>query len=122
MTGARGVFDTIKEGLFKAFEDTTSHWLKGLDFKVGKFAEDVSVQVTAGLIVAMIVALIGVVMSRRIWTAVHRRWRAAIIRKIPTEAFVIVRCPILNDKDDAIGNEIAQRLETSFKVFAVSIS
>ncbi len=116
---SEGFWGAIKEGFIKAIEDSISDWLeKNVDPNSAKLLEHVAIQVIAALIVAGIIAFLGFLVSRTLWRAVQRRWRAATIRKASSNAFTIVRCPIANDTADAIGNEIDARLETAFRVFA----
>ena len=72
----------------------------------------------AKLIVTTVLGLAVVFASRGIWRAIYRTFRATTIRKTASTSFVIVRCPIANDVDNAIGNEIGTRLETAFRAFA----
>jgi len=116
---SEGIGSAIKEGALKAVGDSISDWIeKRFGVRSEHFIEHVAIDVIAALIVAAIAALVGFLISRSLWRAVQRRWRAATIRKASGSAFVIVRCPIANDPTEAIGNEIDARLETAFRVFA----
>jgi hypothetical protein len=114
-----GIGGAIKEGALKAVEHSIYDWVeKTFGLKSEHFLEHVAIEVIAALVVAAIIASAGFLVSRGLWRAVRRRWRATTIRKASDSAFVIVRCPIANDPADAIGNEIDARLETAFRVFA----
>ena len=119
MIGKEGIWEVIQELGAKAFTKANSEWFeKTLGFKPDKFFEHVAIEIIAALSAAAIIGSIGFVGSRRIWRAIRRRFRAATIRKASSAAFVIVRCPIANDSNEAVGNEIAARLETAFRAFA----
>jgi hypothetical protein len=114
-----GIWEVIQDLLAKAFTKSNFEWFeKTLGVKTDKFFEHVAIETIAVLSATAIIAFVGVVGSRHIWRAIHRKFRAATIRKTSSTAFVIVRCPIANDSNEAIGNEIAARLETAFRAFA----
>jgi hypothetical protein len=113
--GFSEAIETINEIIHKALEKFFAGSIeKTTEPHTSSFSENVAVEIVATLIVAFL----GILVSRRLWKFIHRRWRAATIRKAAGTAFVIVRCPIHNDTGEAIGNEIAARLETAFRAFA----
>ncbi|MBM3529318.1 MAG: hypothetical protein FJX62_14605 [Alphaproteobacteria bacterium] len=114
-----GIWGAFKEGGVKAVARSLSQWIESFfGINTEKFVHHVAIEVTAALVVLTIVALVGFLASRRLWRTLICRWRAATIRAISNGAFVIVRCPIINDERSTIGNEINARLETAFRAFA----
>ena len=117
--GKEGIWGSLQEWGAKAFTKANTEWFeKTLGLKPDKFFEHVVIEIIAALSAAAILGFIGFIASRHVWRAIRRRFRAAIIRRTSSAAFVIVRCPIANDSSEAIGNEIAARLETAFRAFA----
>lgn len=110
---------SLKEALSNASQKLASGWFeRAFNITPGSFTENLLVDVIGALIVAGVFATIGIIVSRRMWLAIRLHLRAATIRKVSGKAFVIVECPIKNDKDNGIGNEIAARLETAFRAFS----
>jgi hypothetical protein len=119
MIAIGGIWDGIQDVLAKGFTKSNADWFEHtLGIKSDKFLEHVAVEAIAVLSATTIIGFIGFIGSRHVWRAIRRRFRAATIRKTSSAAFVIVRCPIANDSNEAIGNEIAARLETAFRAFA----
>jgi hypothetical protein len=113
------LWEIVKEGFTKALAKSNLEWIEHtFGLKTGKFAEHVAVEVVAALLVVTIIALASFLASRGLWRALRLKFRAATIQKTAGTSFVIVRCPIANDSNDAIGNEISGRLETAFRAFA----
>jgi hypothetical protein len=119
MIAKEGIWEALQDVFAKAFTKSNSEWFeKTLGIKTDKFFEHVAIETIAVLSATAIISFLGFIGSRHVWLATRRKFRAATIRKASSAAFVIVRCPIVNDSNDAIGNEIAARLETAFRAFA----
>lgn len=85
---------------------------------VGLGNQSFAESVTASLAATVLVSVASLVVGPRVWRALQLRLRTARIRKAAGNGFVLVRCPIENDTDDAIGGEIAARIEEAFQSFA----
>ena len=99
--------------------NAVSHWLDRLaSLLPTDFVEHVTIEATAALIAAGVVAFVGIFASWHIWRTIRCHLRALAIRKTASDFFIIIRCPIINDDSGSIGNEISIRLETAFRAFA----
>ncbi len=119
MAAQKNLWESIADGVRKTVEQVLSGPagdFLGIDPKV--FAEIVAANVIAALIVSAIVFVVGVLASQTLWQAMHIRFRAATIRRAAGRGFVLVLCPIENDSNDAIGGEIAARIEEAFLAFS----